>query len=110
MCYQSHSLRIAWVYRTREWHVALRGNSGIAIGRQGHYPEACEILLEILRDLTDRSDYAEVYVILALNTFRLGDTEQAIIFRRQADQIIEQLNLARPLCLEDEEWTQLGLL
>ncbi len=98
------------IYRNLEWRAALRGNSGIAVGRQGRYAESCQILLEVLKDLTDLSDFAEVYVILALHRYRLGDTEQALLFRRQADQIIEHMNLARPLCLEDEEWVRLGLL
>ncbi len=91
------------------WYVILRGNSGIVVGRQGHYAEACEILYEILKDLTDQTDFAEAYAILALYEHHLGNTSQAYLFRRHADTIIKQLSLIRPICVEDAEWMQLNL-
>ncbi|MBA3531453.1 MAG: AAA family ATPase [Ardenticatenales bacterium] len=91
----------------REWQAILQGNLGIGIGHQGNYAEACEILYDVLRHLTDQTDYAEVYVILATYEWYLGHIEQAYKLRNHAEQIIERLALPRPICDEDAAWLQL---
>lgn len=91
---------------TRNWLATLRGNLGITAGRQGRYAEACEILYEIRDDLTDQTDFAEWYAIVALYELRLGRVEQAHLLRKRADRIIEQMGLARPITEEDAKWVQ----
>jgi tetratricopeptide (TPR) repeat protein len=95
------------VIEKRQLRAALRGNLGHAAGLQGRFEEACEILREVLEDFTASTDLAEAYVSLALYEYRQGHIEQAYLFRQKADRYIKQLNMTRPICMEDEEWSQL---
>jgi hypothetical protein len=47
---------------------------------------------------------AEAYVVLSLYQFQLGNEEQASTLRRKADDLIERLGLAQPICEEDQKW------
>jgi tetratricopeptide (TPR) repeat protein len=94
---------------TYKWRAVLQGNLGIVRGRQGLYAEACEILETVLLQLTDQTDIAEAYVVLSLYQFQLGNEEQASNLRRKADDLIERLGLAQPICEEDQEWTNVEL-
>jgi tetratricopeptide (TPR) repeat protein len=98
-----------WLYSTARWRSVLRGNLAIVAGRQGHYAEACTVLHEILKDMIDKTDRVEVYVVLALYELRLGHEEKAWELRAQADQLIEQLGLRHPYhdVPEDLEWMRL---
>lgn len=93
--------------RSEDWRAVLRGNLGLAAGRQGHYAEACDILSEILNSLTLQTDLADVHAALALYECRIGHIDQARLHREKADRIIENLGLNRPICEEDAEWMQL---
>lgn len=92
-----------------QWRAVLQGNLAIIDGRQGRYAEACKVLYEILKNLNEQTDLAEVYAILAFYEFQLGNSEQAQCLRREADRIIEQLRFKHPICPEDEIWRQLQL-
>ena len=48
-----------------QWRAVFRGNLALIDGRQGQYAEACPVLYDILKDLNERTDVAEVSVILA---------------------------------------------
>lgn len=90
--------------RSNGWCSVLQGNLGIVRGRQGFYTEACEILEVVLQKLTEQTDIAEAYVVLSLYQFLLDNEEQARTLRRKADDLIERLGLARPICEEDQKW------
>jgi tetratricopeptide (TPR) repeat protein len=91
------------------WRAAIRGNLGLVAGRQGRYQEACDILNEVLKEFTEKTDIAEAHAALALYEHYLNHTEQAHSHRQQADRIVKQLNLTLPLCPEDTEWNRLRL-
>lgn len=86
------------------WRATLRGNLGLIAGAQGRYKEACDLLYEILPDLTEQTDLAEAYEALARYERHLGNIEQAKVLRERANHIVERLGLAPPLSSEDEVW------
>lgn len=95
------------IHEQREWRAIINGNLGIVLGRQGQYAEACRILDEIMPGLVDKSDYAEVYVLLAYYELQQGHEEKAYRLRRQADELIESLGIVDPVCEEDQAWREL---
>ena len=89
------------------WNTILRGNIGITMARQKRYEEARTILNEIEGNLTDQTDFAETYAVLALCEYRLGNRQRAYELRKKVDSVIERLCLPRPICEEDAEWMQI---
>lgn len=89
-----------------EWRAIFNGNLGIVLGRQGNYIEACRIIYETVPHLVDKSDVAEVYVLLAYYEFQQGHEEKAYQLRTQADQLIGSLGIT-PTWEEDEAWHSL---
>jgi tetratricopeptide (TPR) repeat protein len=95
------------IHERREWQAIINGNLGIVLGRQGQYAEACQTLYEILPDLVDKADYAEVYALLAYYELQQGHKEKAYQLRHQTDQLIEFLGIIDPICEEDRSWREL---
>lgn len=93
--------------RVRDWEACLHANLILIVGRQGNYTKASKKLYQLLDHLTDQTDIAEAYTILAFYELKLGNKDQAYLLRQHADQIIERLGWVRPICTEDAEWMKL---
>ncbi len=96
-------------FSLRRLSAALQGNIGHAIGMQGQFKEACDIYRDLLKEFTASTDLAEANASLALFEYRLGHVEQARHYRQRADRLIKQINLVRPICMEDEAWDLLSM-
>lgn len=97
-------------FEMRQLYAALRANLGHAAYLEGHLERARELTAESVKDMTATTDLAEAHASLALFEYRLGHIEQAYQYRRRADRYIKQVNMARPISLEDKEWLQLQQL
>ncbi|HEY0752554.1 MAG TPA: tetratricopeptide repeat protein [Ktedonobacteraceae bacterium] len=87
---------------------ALTANLGHVAYMRGSLEQARELVMESVKNLTAATDLAEAYVSLALFEYRLGHLDQAHQYHKRAERYAKQVNMARPICLEDEEWLRLA--
>lgn len=84
-----------------------KGNLGIVASREGRYEDARDILYGIEPQLTWQSDFAELYIELAVVEYHLGNLEKAQGLAQRAETIMARLELIRPHSGGDKEWLQL---
>jgi tetratricopeptide (TPR) repeat protein len=89
------------------WLYILKGNLALAAGNQGQFGKAKAELVEILPELADLIDQAEVYAALALYAFKEGLQDDERAFRDEVERIKGYLGLTYPICIEDQEWEML---
>lgn len=89
------------------WRAILKGNLALVAGAQERFDEARDGLFEILPELHDLIDQAEVYAALALYASKQGHEDDEDVYRARVDRIKAELGIMRSICIEDEEWEQL---